>query len=54
MCERILRFDPVRLEGSIAEVDKATPFGTPLSEAAQRGHEKCAALLRAAGAKDVR
>ena len=37
-----------------AEVDKATPFGTPLSIAAEEGHENCAALLRAAGAKDVR
>ena len=37
-----------------AEVDKATPFGTPLSNAMENGHEKCAALLRAAGAKDVR
>ena len=28
--------------------------GEPLSKAAQNGHERCAALLRAAGAKDVR
>ena len=37
-----------------AEVDKATPFGTALKLAARKGHENCAALLRAAGAKDVR
>ena len=37
-----------------AEVDKATPFGTPLSEAAQRGHEACVELLLAAGAKERR
>ena len=43
-----------RLLEAGAEVDKATPFGTPLSQAAQQGHENCAALLWAAGAKDVR
>ena len=43
-----------RLLEAGAEVDKATPFGTPLSNAMENGHEKCAALLRAAGAKDVR
>ena len=37
------------------EVDKAENCGdTPLSNAMENGHEKCAALLRAAGAKDVR
>ena len=43
-----------RLLEAGAEVDKATPFGTPLSGATKNGHENCAALLRAAGAKDVR
>ena len=37
-----------------AEVDKATPYGTALSWAGKKGHEQCAALLRAAGAKDVK
>ena len=31
-----------------------TAADTPLSNALQKGHKKCAALLRAAGAKDVR
>ena len=31
-----------------------TAGGSAADIAAQRGHEKCAALLRAAGAKDVR
>jgi ankyrin repeat protein len=36
-------------------VDQAMNGGhTPLSIAAQEGHEKCAAQRRAAGAKDVR
>ena len=35
-------------------MDKAAPFGTALSFAAQLGQEKCVELLRAAGAKDVR
>ena len=43
-----------RLLEAGAEVDKATPLGTALSGAMQQGHENCAALLRAAGAKDVR
>ena len=43
-----------RLLEAGAEVDKVTPFGTALSDAMENGHENCAALLRAAGAKDVR
>ena len=40
-----------RLLEAGAEVDKATPFGTALSKAAEKGQEKCVELLLGAGAK---